>query len=139
MGGTASGGVTNSMAIYLSNLLSHAGTIKTTLLHNTQWSMMAYWFEDGCAVRAVVGLLEQPQQQLQQTCLGQDRAVRAWLCTASIATGCVPSGLPASSRQRPCPSVRSSMEAHACGQGLVYSVLAALPGLRCALEAALRF
>ena len=49
---------------------------------------LLYW-GDGCAVQAVVGLLEQPQQQLQQTCLGQDRAVRAWLCTASIAPGCV--------------------------------------------------
>ena len=66
-------------------------------------------------------------------------AVRAWLSTASIDTGFVPSGLPASSRLRLCPSVRSSMEAHTCGQGLVYSVLAALPGLRCALEAGLRF
>ena len=89
-------------------------------------------------------VLRRRLEQQQQTCLelgdrSNARAVSAWLSTASIDTGYVPSGLPASSRQRLCPSVRSSMETHACGQGLVYSVLAALPGLRCALEAALRF
>ena len=72
----------------------------------------------------------------QDTCLGRVRVAvhsehRHWLRPVRAA------GL----QQTAAVPLSQIEHARICGQGLVYSVLAALPGLRCALalEAALRF